>query len=202
MGASDQLGVQCDRGVEDLGDRAVLLGVAGHSSKPGFVQVRHLAAQRQSRATDAESLPLGLESDRGLSIELCGRVAGGLQLKGQRHGEASGVSGGDQLFGICAFFVLEAGPEEIRRRREYTGIRGKIAAAVATRAAPYRFCLAYHVTSPCCCDFTFEASSASRWRSAHTRLPLESDLAYAGLSRGAPRIARWYSASNTGSSID
>src|ERR1700733_2693331 len=33
-------------------------------------------------------------------------------------------------------------------------------------------------------------------------LQLESDLAYAGLSRGAPRIARWYSASNTGSSID
>jgi len=38
---------------------------------------------------------------------------------------------------------------------------------------------------------------------AHVLLDeLESDLAYAGLSRGAPRIARWYSASNTGSSID
>ena len=28
---SEQLGVQCDLGVEDLGNRAVLLGVAGHS---------------------------------------------------------------------------------------------------------------------------------------------------------------------------
>jgi hypothetical protein len=34
---SEQLGVQCDLGIEDLGNRAVLLGVAGHPSECGFV---------------------------------------------------------------------------------------------------------------------------------------------------------------------
>jgi hypothetical protein len=34
---SEQFGVQCDLGVEDLGNRAVLLGVAGHPSEGGFV---------------------------------------------------------------------------------------------------------------------------------------------------------------------
>src|SRR6266481_8325506 len=63
-GPSDQLGVQSDRGFEDLGDRAVLLGIAGHSSKRSFVHVRHLGAQRQSRPTDAESLALWLKRDR------------------------------------------------------------------------------------------------------------------------------------------
>lgn len=44
----DQLGVQGDRGVEHLGDWTILLGIAGHSSKRRFVQIRHLGAQRQS----------------------------------------------------------------------------------------------------------------------------------------------------------
>ena len=38
---SDQLGVQCDLGVEDLGNGAVLLGPTGHPGECGFVQVRH-----------------------------------------------------------------------------------------------------------------------------------------------------------------
>jgi hypothetical protein len=46
--ASDQLSVQCDRRVEDLGDRAVLLGIASHPSERNLVEVRHLGAERQS----------------------------------------------------------------------------------------------------------------------------------------------------------
>jgi hypothetical protein len=76
---SEQLGVQCDLGVEDLGNRAVLLGVAGHPSDGGFVQVRHLGAQSQGRPTDAEALALWVKSDRRLGTELGGGVVGPLQ---------------------------------------------------------------------------------------------------------------------------
>src|SRR5262249_35667002 len=34
---SHQLSIQCDRGIEDLGDRAVLFGFAGHSAKSSLV---------------------------------------------------------------------------------------------------------------------------------------------------------------------
>ena len=49
--------------------------------------------------------------------------------------------------------------------------------------------------------FEMGAKAVAMEVSSHA-LQRESDLAYAGLSSGAPRIARWYSASNTGSSID
>src|SRR5215470_13324499 len=94
---SRQLGIQRDFGVEELGDRAVLLGFPGHSGERGFVQVRHGGAQRQSRAGDAKALAFGVQSDGGLGTEFRRRIAAALQLKGERHGEAAGVGGGDQL---------------------------------------------------------------------------------------------------------
>jgi hypothetical protein len=48
---------------------------------------------------------------------------------------------------------VEAGPERIWGLCEHAGIGGKIAGAVATRAAPNCFRLAYHGPSPCNCVF-------------------------------------------------
>ena len=110
-GDSDQFGVQRDRGVENLGDWAVFLGLLGHSCKISFVEVWHLGAQSKSGPADAKSLTLWLKSDSGLCAELSGRITSPLQLKSQRHGEASGVRGSDQLFRIGALLVLEAGFE-------------------------------------------------------------------------------------------
>jgi hypothetical protein len=45
MGSSDKLSVECDFGFEDLGDRAVLLGVFGHLGEFGFFEIRHVRAQ-------------------------------------------------------------------------------------------------------------------------------------------------------------
>src|SRR5438093_315744 len=75
----DQLGIQCDCGVEDLGDRAVLLGLSRHFRELGFVKVRHLGTQRESGATDAEALALRLYGDRGLGGELSRGITAGLQ---------------------------------------------------------------------------------------------------------------------------
>src|ERR1700722_19669346 len=148
---SDQFGVQGDRGIEHLGDRAVLLGIAGHSNKRGFVQVRHFGAQRQSRPADAETLAFGFERDRGLGGELSRGIAAGLQPERQRHGEATGMRRGDELFGVGTLLIFEPCLERIRGLCEHAGIGGKIAAAGATGAVPNRLCFADHVTSPCCC---------------------------------------------------
>src|SRR5258705_8872215 len=145
---SNQFGVQRNRGVENFGHRTVLLGIACHSSKRSFVQVRHLGAQCESRPTDAESLAFWLKSNRCLRAELCWRIASALQLESQCHGEASGMGSSDQLFRIGPPLVLEAGPERIGSPREHPGIGGKVAAAGTARAAPNRFCLANHVPPP------------------------------------------------------
>src|SRR5580704_18378863 len=134
--ASDQFGVQGDRGVEHLGDRAVLLGIAGHSNKRGFVQVWHFGAERQSRPADAETLAFGFERDRGLGGKLGRGIAAGLQPKRERHGEATVVRRGDELFGVGALLVLKACLERIRHLCEHAGIGGKIATAGATSAVP------------------------------------------------------------------
>src|ERR1700730_11201271 len=91
----DQLGVQRDLGVQNLGDRAVLLGVSRHFDEFGFVHVRHLGTQSQGGATDAETLAFRFERDRGLGGELGRGKAGGLQPKCKRHGEASRMRRGD-----------------------------------------------------------------------------------------------------------
>src|SRR5262249_61172520 len=143
-----QLGVQCDRGIEYLGNRAVLLGLASHSRKRSLVQFRHLGAQGQSGPADAKPLAFRLESDRSLGIELGRSIAGALQLKGQCHREASSVRRSDQFFGVCALLILEPRLERIRGVGEHPGIGGEMAAAGATRATPNGFRLADHGTSP------------------------------------------------------
>src|SRR5262245_66207644 len=70
-------------GVENLGNRAVLLGFAGNPGEGSFVQVRHFGAQGQRRPADAEALALRLEGDRGLGAELRRRIASALKPKGQ-----------------------------------------------------------------------------------------------------------------------
>ena len=56
-------------------------------------------------------MPLpGLERARGLDLEAGRRVAPGAELVGQRHAEAGGVGGGDQLLGAgLAAGLLGAG---------------------------------------------------------------------------------------------
>ena len=70
----------------------------------------------KSHRDAAESLPLWLESDRGLGIELRGRIVGTLQPKGQCDGEAFGMGGSDQLFGIGPFSFSKRVPIRARIR--------------------------------------------------------------------------------------
>src|SRR5262245_38089015 len=146
-------------GVENLGNRAVLLGFAGNPGEGSFVQVRHFGAQGQRRPADAEALALRLEGDRGLGAELRGRIASALQPKGQGHGKAPGMGGSDQLFGIGAPLVLEARPERVRGLRQHAGIGGKMTAAGAAGPAPNCFRLADHLSLRCKASLFVTASS-------------------------------------------
>src|SRR5262245_24369201 len=146
-------------GVENLGNRAVLLGFAGNPGEGSFVQVRHFGAQGQRRPADAEALALRLEGDRGLGAELRRRIASALQPKGQGHGEAPSMGGSDQLFGIGAPLVLEARPERVRGLRQHAGIGGKMTAAGAAGPAPNCFRLADHLSLRCKASLFVTASS-------------------------------------------
>jgi hypothetical protein len=50
-GRLDELGVERDLGVQNLGDRAVLLGVFSHFGEFGFVEVRDFRAQSEGGPT-------------------------------------------------------------------------------------------------------------------------------------------------------
>src|SRR5262245_22212204 len=110
---SRQFGVERDFRVEDLGDRAVLLGFTGHAHERGLIQVRYRGAQRQGRAGNAKALAFRLQGDGGLGAELGRSEAAALQLERERHGETAGVRGGDELLGVGALLVLEARFERI-----------------------------------------------------------------------------------------
>src|SRR5262249_53976358 len=114
-----------------------------------LVEIRNGSVQRQCRLADAEALAFWIETDGGFGCKLGRREARGLQLERQRHGEATGMSGGDQFFGIGTLFVFEAGLERVGRLLEYAGIGGEVAIAGASRAAPNRFCLADHWSLLC-----------------------------------------------------
>src|SRR6478752_356510 len=147
--SSNQFGVKCDLGVEDLGNRTVLLGITRHPGECGLVQVWHVGAQRQSRTCNAEALPFRFERDGRFGAELGGRVAAALQLKGQSHRKAASMRGSDQLFGVSAFLIFKAGPEGIRSFSEHSRICGKTAVAGAASATPNSFCFADHGTLLC-----------------------------------------------------
>src|SRR4029079_6545480 len=78
-------------------------------------------------------------------IEFGRRKAGSLQLKGQRHRETSGVGRSNQLFRIGTLLILESVFARVRSAAQNPGVGRKIAIPGPTRAAPNRFCFAYHV---------------------------------------------------------
>src|SRR6266480_5093791 len=122
--SSRQLGVERYFGVEELGDRAVLLGFPRHPGERGLVQVRHVGAQNQSRAGDAKALAFRLQSDGRLGGKLGGSVAAALELKGKCHSETAGVCSGNEFLGVGTLLVLETRLERIRSLGEHTGIGG------------------------------------------------------------------------------
>ena len=124
----------------------------GQFFSASFAKLANLASSRLgtlARSVRAERLmrnplPSGSRVTAASVLSSVGVKPAALQAKGERHGEAPGVRCGNQLLGIGALLVLKAGLEGIRRAGEHSGVGGKIAAAIAARAAPNRFRLADH----------------------------------------------------------
>ena len=172
-------------GVEHLRHRTVLLGLAGDLGETGVVEVRHLGAQGQCRLADLEALAFRLERDGGFVESSVGVKPARLKAEGQRHREAAGMGRRDQLLGIGALLVLEAGLERIGRLGEHAGFAGEMAGAVAAGALPDCFCLADHLNSPCCSLAPALGTGGKRhWhdrlspsnRSSAAAVPLTADL--------------------------
>src|SRR5262249_46948084 len=99
-----------------------------------------------------------IEADGRLRAELARCVSGRLQRERQRHGEATGVGGGDQLLRVGTPLVLEAGLERVGSLGQYTGVRGEVSTAGAAGTAPNGFCSADHERSS-----WFVAEVLRRW---------------------------------------
>src|SRR5262249_50208288 len=107
--ALGQLRVECDLSLEQLGYRAIALGVARKARELLRADSRDLGAQRERRAADLESLrSIRLERHGGLRREFARREACHLQREGERHGEAPRMGCGNELLRIGALLVLEA----------------------------------------------------------------------------------------------
>src|SRR5690606_18808128 len=77
-----------------------------------------------------------VQRNRRLGDDRLGHVPLLAQVVRKGHAEAGGVGGRDQLFGIGAFRVLEAGHEGVRRAVEYSAGAVDLAGAALQVAAP------------------------------------------------------------------
>src|SRR5258705_2441888 len=89
--------VERDGGVEHLRHRAVRLGGVGELLEFVARHAGDLTVQRQRDGSDAPTAALLLHREIGPGLQLFGWVPGAAEPKGQRHGEAAGMSGCDQL---------------------------------------------------------------------------------------------------------
>src|SRR5271166_2132411 len=134
--SSDQLGIERDLRLQELRDWTVQLSVLGQLAESRFAEIRHLGAQRESRAADAEAIAVRVKGDSGLGIEFAWGIARALQLKSERHREAAGMRGSDQLFRVRTLLVFEASLERIRGLGKHTGVGRQVAIASASGTAP------------------------------------------------------------------
>src|SRR5262249_27424923 len=144
-----QLGIQRDVRLEHARHRAVGLGVGGKRVELGAVDVRHAPAELEVHGGDGPVAGHLLERQRRLRRKLLRREVGAPELRGQRHGEASGVRGGNQLLGIGAGAALESRRERIRRVLERAALGGEAAGALLQVATPAGRCGAFHGWPPC-----------------------------------------------------
>ena len=118
-----------------------------------FLELRPLDARHVGASVRCDLLILkpspSLSSDTAASVvSSVGCEARALKLEGERHGEAPGMGGGDQFFGIGALLVLEPRLERIRASKQNAGIGRVMPGAVLAGALPDCLCLAIMPSSP------------------------------------------------------
>src|SRR5215472_2222321 len=146
---SAEPGVECNLGLEHFGDGTIPFRITGEARELVLADSGDLCAQRQSRTTDLEALrPVRLEGHGRLGCELGWFEAGGLQREREGHREASGVSRGDELFGVGALLVLKASLVGIGRTRQGLRVGGQVTIPVTASTMPDGLGFADHNIAP------------------------------------------------------
>ena len=143
-----QLRVESDFGVEQLGH-----GAAGFRGVHGFIEgflgcARDFGSQRQMAFGDGEAAVLLFQVDGAGGIERLRLEAGSGELRGQSHGEATGVRGGEQLFGVRSRALLETAVERIRRVGKRPAGHGNKSVPGLQISLPFGACDAFHECVP------------------------------------------------------
>lgn len=135
-------GVDDDLGLVELGDGAAGFGGFDGFFELGGVGVGDGGGEGELAPGDGEGG--GVEGDvaSGFHLGCCHAALG--EHEGESHGEAAGMSGGEELFGVGAFFGFEAGAEGIGSCSEDAALGGEGAVAGFEVALPDGFCGTFH----------------------------------------------------------
>ena len=121
-------------GRECLADRAALLGGLSRGDE---VLLAHPLDRAPDLQADLRDAGAGHEVDLGRGVQRRGRRTGLGQAVGERHGEARGVRGGDELLGagLAIGLLGTRGPGHVERA-ETRGVEGGLAGALEEAAFP------------------------------------------------------------------
>src|SRR6266849_5255950 len=135
-------------GLEKLGNGATGFGGLDRGIELGFVRTGDAGDEIEMALGDAEAVSDFFEADGGGGFKFLCRETGVAELCGKGHGEATGVRGGEQFFGIGAHAVFKTGAEGILGLFQDAAIGRNGAFTAFQVALPDGARFALHVRSP------------------------------------------------------
>ncbi len=142
--SSNELGVHCDLGVQELGNGAVgfcrfcrFLELGRIGTRNGHEDIK----MTRSHGEPARNL---LQGDGGSGLDFLRGEASLTQDHGEGHGEAAGMRRSNQFLRVGAFLSFKPGGERVGRGVEDAGFRREGAFAVFEAAVPDRRCFTLH----------------------------------------------------------
>ena len=139
-----QLETQSDVRLIKLRNRTSRLGVLYRRLERLLAGAGHLGLQLQMALRDRETIGQFFERDGARRLQTLRRQPRQPKLRGERHGEASGVRGGQQLLGIGPLPVFKSRPEGIGCARKHPAGRRDIAFPGLQIAAPLSVRCTFH----------------------------------------------------------
>ncbi len=135
-------------GLEKLGNGAAGFRGLDRGIEFGFVRAGDASDEIEMALGNAEAVSHFFEADGGGGFQFLRGETGAAELRGKSHGEATGVRGGEQLFGIGTHTVFKTGAEGILGLFQDAAIGGNGTLAAFQIALPDGARFALHVRSP------------------------------------------------------
>src|SRR3974390_2855335 len=142
--SADELCIQGDVGLQQLGNRATSLGLVGKLVELGLIRTRYLGLQVQMHGGDGEPVRDLLESNLSGCLHPFRSEFGLAQYERQRHREAAGVGRADEFFWVGARLALETAAEAVRIVLQRTALGRDRALAILEAALPDGRSVGFH----------------------------------------------------------